>query len=133
MFPALIFPDPGLRLREGGSSTEVWDAFRKKWVVLTPEEWVRQHLLHWLVNDRGYSPALIAVEREIRFNGLRKRFDAVVFDSSGAPSILCECKAPQVAITAETLAQAGRYNGVIRANAILLTNGLTVHTIDLAS
>jgi hypothetical protein len=100
-------------------------------VVLTPEEWVRQHLLHWLVNDKGFSPALIAVEREIRFNTLRKRFDAVVFDTNGAPSILCECKAPHVPITDETLAQAGRYNGVIHANCILLTNGLVVHTVDL--
>lgn len=112
-----------LKIQTVDEQKQVWDFLRKKWVALTPEEEVRQHLLHYLVSEKNVSPALIAIEREIRYYKLRKRFDVVVFDGNGKPFIICECKAPAVKLSQEVLYQIARYNATLQAPHLLLTNG----------
>ncbi len=120
----LHFPQPDLRVRSTVAGYEVWDVVRKKWVVLTPEEWVRQHLLHFLATERGWSLALMAVEKTLRYNSLTRRADLVAFNSSMQPLLLAECKAPDVVINQSVLDQAALYNRAMNVNYILVTNGL---------
>jgi type I site-specific restriction endonuclease len=101
----------------------LWDVVRRKWVQALPEEEVRQRLLHHLMEGRGIARPLISVEKEIQYHQLRKRFDVVVFDRQAQPLILAECKAPSVALSEATLQQIARYNAVIQAPHLLLTNG----------
>ena len=97
---------------------------RKKWIVLTPEEWVRQHLIHFLIHEKEYPLSLLSVEKEIELNGTRKRYDVVVFEVSMKPIMLVECKSPYVPITELVAEQALRYNLAIGVKYLLLTNGL---------
>lgn len=92
---------------------------------MTPEEWVRQHTLRWIVTAKLYPAGLIAVEKRITINGMERRFDAVVFDRESNPLIIVECKAPEVRITEEVFDQAARYNLNVNAAFMLITNGLT--------
>jgi len=117
------FPIKQLRIQRSQSQLKVWDILRRKWFILTNEEFVRQQLLHYLIDHKKISPALISVERGISYNKRQKRFDLVVFDSEGMPSILCECKAPEVPLKQETIYQIIRYNAVLAAPHLLLTNG----------
>lgn len=121
-FPALPFSNEGIQLRSVEGRDEICDVVRKKWLVLTPEEWVRQHFLLYLMNELGYPPSAIAVEKKVEINGMPKRFDALVY-LKGNPIILIECKAPQVKITEDVFHQACRYNTVIKAPITVLTNG----------
>lgn len=123
---ALNLPAYGPRIREGkGRFSEIWDPFRKRYVALTPEEWVRQHLLHFLTIHRGYPASLIRVEAALTYNRLRKRSDIVVFDTSGDALLLVECKAPDVALTEDVFHQVVMYNRTFTGRFLLLTNGLT--------
>lgn len=101
----------------------VWDNIRKKWLLLTPEEYVRQQLIQYFIQDKNISSSLIGIEKEIRYHKLRKRLDVLVFDSNGKPFILCECKAPEVKLSQETLYQVARYNVSLNAPHLLITNG----------
>jgi predicted type IV restriction endonuclease len=120
----LHFPQPDLRLRPLASGYEVWDVVRKKWVALTPEEWVRQHLIHFLYNERGWSIALMAVEKTLRYNGLSRRADLVVFNTAMKPVLLAECKAPDIAMNQQVFDQVAMYNRVVGVEYVLITNGL---------
>ncbi len=122
-FPKLNLPPCRLRVvgRDGGLC--VWDTGRGRWLLLTPEEWVRRHVLAWLT-ERGTPPANIAQEHPVRVNGRTWRADIVVFGPDGRPSLLVECKAPDVAIDRATLDQAFRYNTHLCARHVMLTNGL---------
>ncbi|MFM7235040.1 MAG: type I restriction enzyme HsdR N-terminal domain-containing protein [Flavobacteriales bacterium] len=120
----LHFPQPDLRLRSAGETHEVWDVVRKIWVVLTPEEWVRQHLIHYMNIDRGWSLSLMAVEKTLRYNGLVRRADLVIFDSAMQPVLLAECKAPDVALNQQVFDQAALYNRALGVQFVLITNGL---------
>ncbi len=113
----------------------IFDHFRKTYVALTPEEWVRQHFLMWLVTSFSYPAGLIAVETSLKYNRLQKRADAVVYDKKGVPVALIECKAPSIAITQSTLEQAARYNYAFKTRFLLLTNGVDHFCckIDLAN
>ncbi|MDO7852006.1 type I restriction enzyme HsdR N-terminal domain-containing protein [Hymenobacter convexus] len=102
----------------------IWDILRRKHVVLTPEEWVRQHVVHFLINDLGYPRGLLALERGLRYNQRQKRTDLLALDPAGQPLLLVECKAPVVAIDAAVARQASTYNQTIGAPLLLLTNGL---------
>ncbi len=102
----------------------IWDGLRRKHVVLTPEEWVRQHVVHYLTNHLGYPRGLLALERGLRYNQRRKRTDLLALDPAGQPLLLVECKAPSVAIDAAVARQATTYNQTIGAPLLLLTNGL---------
>lgn len=102
----------------------IFDIIRKKYVRLTPEEWVRQHFIHFLIEDIGVPLGLIAVERSLVFNGLKKRFDICVSDRNGVMKLLVECKAPNVKLSKETLMQAGTYQKVLNVNLVGISNGL---------
>ncbi len=123
-FPALNFPVvPQLRWKTTGGKNMFWDKRRGKYLVMTPEEWVRQHVVAWLESE-GYPPALIAVERALEVNGMRRRFDIVVFDRRNRPYLLVECKRPEVAPGAATFNQALAYNRALQAPYLMVTNGL---------
>lgn len=122
--PNLNFPAYEFRLRQGESSPEIFDEVRKKWVTLTPEEWVRQHTMKWLVEEKKYPASLLAVEKSISVNGLTKRCDIVAFNRETNPVLIVECKAHDVQINQQVFDQAARYNLTLNADLFLLTNGL---------
>ena len=103
----------------------IWDGLRRKHVVLTPEEWVRQHVVHYLIDHRGYPKGLLSLEQGHRYNQRQKRTDLVALDAAGLPLLLVECKRPTVPITAAVAMQAATYNQTIGAPLLLLTNGLS--------
>ena len=121
--PKLNFPAIRLRARRRGEQVEVWDDLRGIYLVLTPEEWVRRHLIAYLVSHCGVLPKRIVQEYAVPLNGQPQRADVVVVDDDGRPLLLAECKAPEVAINKQTLAQAVRYNSVLGARFVILTNG----------
>lgn len=122
--PTLALPDHGVKTKHAPQGTQVFDPIRRRWVALTPEEWVRQHFLNHLVHDLGYPASLIAVERALVLNDLAKRADIVVHGADGHPILLVECKAPGVPITQRTFEQAARYNSVFKVPLLMVTNGL---------
>lgn len=102
----------------------ILDIIRKKYLVLTPEEWVRQHFIHYLITDLHYPKALIKVEGGLSFNQLQKRSDIVVFDRNGAPWMIVECKSPDQKLSQQTLRQASVYNHSLQAKYLTVTNGM---------
>lgn len=119
----LIFPPYPLKTELQEDQEYIWGLIRKRWFVHQPEEYIRQLLLHWMIQEKGVSASLISVEKEIKYLKLRKRFDVVVYDKQGKAFILCECKAPDVPLSQDTLNQIVRYNVSIQAPHLLLTNG----------
>lgn len=113
-----------LKTRELDSHTEVFDFIRKAYVVLTPEEWVRQQFIHFLVQEKNYPASLISIEKGIKVLGLQKRFDAVVADSSGQPAVLIEFKSPDVKITQKTFEQISSYNLKLKVRFLMVSNGM---------
>ncbi len=105
----------------------IWDFIRKKFIRLTKEEWVRQHFLNFLVYHNGYPVSLIGVEKKIVANNMDKRFDILIFKSSGTPLIIVECKSHEIKITQQTFMQASNYNTVLKAPYLIVTNGLEHH------
>ena len=126
MQPLTLPPFP-YNVKKQNGTLHIFDILRKKYIVLTPEEWVRQHLIHYLIDYKGYPAALIAVEREIQLYGLRRRFDLVVFDREGQPWLLVECKAPDVNLSRRVFDQAFRYNITLGAPYLCVTNGIQHH------
>jgi len=102
----------------------ILDIIRKKYLVLTPEEWVRQHFVNYLINTLGYPRALIKVEGGLRYNALQKRSDIVVHDRDGNPWMVVECKSPELKLTQRALSQASMYNDTLKAKFLTITNGL---------
>ncbi len=121
----LQLPDYGFRTRQGRGKQWIFDEFRRKWVVLTPEEWVRQHFLKYLVAVKKVPPALMAVEKQLSVNNLSQRFDLLVYDRQGNPWMIGEFKAPEVAINQGVFDQAVRYNAVVKAPYFVISNGLS--------
>ena len=120
------FPDPAsFRIRNEEAGAEIFDSIRKKFVRLTPEEWVRQHLLKYLVTEKKFPASLIAVEKELTVAGIRKRTDVVVYSTLAEPLLIAECKSPDVLLNQSTFDQAARYNLSLMVSYFLLTNGLT--------
>ena len=122
--PKLNFPAIRLRARRRGDGVEVWDSLRGIYLVLTPEEWVRQHLIAYLTAYCGVQPKRIVQEYAVALNGQPQRADVVVVGDRAEPLLLAECKAPCIPINGRTLAQAVRYNSVLGARYVILTNGL---------
>ena len=120
----LNFPEYGFRFKNSENGVRIFDVIRKKFVALQPEEWVRQHVVHHFVENKKYPKSLINVEKQLKVNGLRKRYDVVVFKPNGDIDILVECKAPKVGISQETFDQIARYNLPFKANYLMITNGL---------
>ncbi|POS01964.1 type I restriction and modification enzyme subunit R-like protein [Flavobacterium croceum DSM 17960] len=120
----LNFPDYTFRFKNSENKIAIFDLIRKKYILLTPEEWVRQHTIHWLTEDKKISKNLINVEKIIKINDLIKRYDIVVFQNNGGIKLLVECKAPTVKITQETFHQIARYNLLLKADFLMVTNGI---------
>ena len=102
----------------------ILDAIRRQYVALTPEEWVRQHFVHFLVNDRGFPQSLMANEVQLKLNGMSRRCDTVVYDRTLRPRVIVEYKAPTVNITRQVFDQICRYNMVLRVDYLIVSNGL---------
>lgn len=120
----LNFPSYNFRIRDKTVGKEIFDSVRNQWVALTPEEWVRQHTAQWLKEAKNYPASLMAVEKQIKVNGLHRRCDIICHDNSGNPVVIVECKSPDVAITQDLFDQAARYNLTVGASFFLLTNGI---------
>lgn len=120
----LNLPSYSFRLKSSENKTLIFDIIRKKYVVLTPEEWVRQHILHYLIHEKKYPISLIAIEKQLKINSLTKRTDIVVYNRKGLPEIIVECKAPSISISQETFDQIARYNLTLEANYLMVSNGL---------
>lgn len=120
----LNLPSYSFRLKSSENKTLIFDIIRKKYVVLTPEEWVRQHIIHYLIEEKKYPQSLIAVEKKLELNGLTKRTDIVVFNRQGNPEIIIECKAPEVTINQTTFDQIARYNMTLNAPFLMISNGI---------
>lgn len=127
---AIDFTNCVLRLRKEEDKTTVFDPVRKKWLILTPEEHVRQYLLAYLVKELQYPASLIAVEKSIKVGNMNKRFDIVVYNRNHTPWMLVECKAPEVAISETTLQQLLNYQRTVQCNYWVLTNGHQVFCAD---
>ena len=120
----LNFPENyQIRLKQAQDKLYIFCMIRKNWMIYTPEEWVRQHVLKFLVDELGYSTSAIALEVIIPINGMRKRADIVVYQQE-KPFIMVECKAPHIAINQATFDQIARYNIVLGSNYLMVTNGL---------
>jgi hypothetical protein len=124
MMQALNLPTYDLKIRNMNGKTEVLDIIRKKYVSLSPEEWVRQHFIHYLVNERNVPSSLISVEASLKYNSLRKRSDIVVHDNRGKPQMIVECKAPEVEISQDVFDQVALYNMTLDVPFLVVTNGL---------
>ena len=120
----LSLPEFDIRLKREQETTLVFDQIRKKFVVLTPEEWVRQHFINYLVTELSYPKSLINVEQGLRYNSLLKRSDIIVFNRLGEPVILIECKSARHQINQKVMEQALMYNKTIGAGYVIVTNGL---------
>ncbi|MDK2771991.1 MAG: type I restriction enzyme HsdR N-terminal domain-containing protein [Flavobacterium sp.] len=120
----LNFSNYSFRFKNSENKTYIFDIIRKKFLLLTPEEWVRQHVLNYLIEDLKYPKSLINVEKLVNVNGLKRRYDIVVFHTDGSFFLLVECKAPEVQITQGTFDQIAQYNFVLKAENLMITNGL---------
>ncbi len=120
----LNFPTYNFRFKINENKVAIFDEIRKKFIILTPEEWVRQHVVQFLLEEKKYPKSLINVEKVLKINGLTKRYDGVVFNTDGSIFLLVECKAPKVKITQTTFDQIARYNMTLKATYLMVTNGL---------
>ncbi len=120
----LNFPTYPFRFKNSENKVLIFDDIRKKFVVLQPEEWVRQHVVQFLIREKKYPQSHINVEKQLSLNGLKKRYDVVVFNLDGSIEILIECKAPDIKLTQNTFDQIARYNMQVKATFMMVTNGL---------
>lgn len=123
-WPGLNLPPVELKLRKENGMVKVWDRLRRKYVALTPEEYVRQHFTAWMINDLGYPASMMNNEVQISLNDTRRRCDTVVFNPDAAPLMIVEYKAPIVAITQDVFDQIARYNMVLKARYLVVSNGM---------
>lgn len=120
----LNFPKYTFRFKSSENKTLVFDEIRKKFVVLTPEEWVRINTVQFLLKEKNYPKSLINVEKQLKLNNTVKRYDIVVFNTDGSIFLIVECKAPSVPINQLTFDQIARYNLALEAQYLMVTNGL---------
>jgi len=119
------YPEPAFRIRQEDDKDFIFDNFRKRWVLLTDEEWVRQNFITYLVQVMNYPATLIAIEKEIYLGELKKRFDILVYNNLHQPWMLVECKAPSVKLEKPVLEQVLRYGITVPAEFLIITNGDT--------
>lgn len=112
-----------LKTKKEGNQTFIWDPIRKKYLSFTPEEMVRQYLIEYFQDQLNYPIALISVEKGLIINGLPKRYDIVLYDNTGKPKVLVECKAPSVKLSNEVFEQAASYNIQLQVEYLLISNG----------
>ena len=122
--PQLNLPNVVLKTKLVKETTQVFDAVRKKYLVLTPEEWVRQHFVHYLNQEKNYPLGLMGVEKMVKYNEQSTRADIVLYTNEGKPNMIVECKAPKVKITQDVFNQIAKYNFKLRVDLLVVTNGM---------
>ena len=127
----LQFPQFEFRYQKYQNKVRIFSTLRKKFIILTPEEWVRQHCVKYLIEHKSYSPELMSEETMIKVNDLTKRCDIVSYHSDGKIKLIVECKAPEVPITQDTFDQIARYNLTLNADFLMITNGINHYYCSL--
>jgi type I site-specific restriction endonuclease len=120
----LNLPSYSFRIREAAGRHEIFDNNRKKFVSLTPEEWVRQNFVQFLLQEKGVPESLIAIEKKLVYNTMTKRADILVYSGKGTPLLMVECKSASIELTQKVFDQIARYNIVLRVPFLIITNGL---------
>ena len=120
----LNFPNYEFRLKKEGEKRFIFDLIRKKYIQLSSEEWVRQNCIRFLIEEKRISRFSIAIEKEIEFNGIKKRFDIVSYSREGKINLLVECKAPNIEINQKTFDQILIYNKILKSKYLMVTNGI---------
>jgi len=120
----LNFPKFSFRFKNKENKISIFDVIRKRFVILQPEEWVRQHCIHYLIDYKGYPKSLINIEKELIINTLRKRYDIVIFNSDGSIHLMVECKAPSININQNVFDQIALYNLSLNATYLMISNGI---------
>ena len=120
----LNLPIYSIKLKKDRNKTLVFDPIRKKYIVLTPEEWVRQNFIQFLIEEKNYPASLMAIEMGIDLLNTKKRCDIVLYNTKGLPHMIVECKAPSIKISQDTFDQIARYNMTLKTNLLVVTNGL---------
>jgi hypothetical protein len=127
------FPAYTPLIKTENSKEYIFDTFRKQWILLTPEEWVRQNFLNYLIVIKKYPVALIAIEKEIKLNGLKKRFDILVYQSNMQPWMVIECKEMDVPLTNKVIEQVLNYNIILQTQFAVITNGVNTCAYQLVN
>lgn len=127
----LNFPAYPFRYKKVGDCTYIFDEVRKKFLVLTPEEWVRQHLVQYLINQKNYPKSLIKLEGGLKLNSLQKRSDILLYNNLGQKIMLVECKAPFIKISQSTFDQIARYNFIHQVKWLYVSNGLEHYCCEI--
>ena len=125
MFPKLNLPEYQLKTKETEKGISIFDIIRKKYILMTPEEHVRQQFIHFLIQEKQYPKGLLAVEKQLKIFEKTKRTDIVLYDKQGNVSIIVECKAPEVKISQDAFDQIARYNMNFKAKYLIVTNGIS--------
>ncbi|MEI6753198.1 MAG: type I restriction enzyme HsdR N-terminal domain-containing protein [Paludibacter sp.] len=120
----LNLPEYNFRIKKQKEKHLIFDSQRRRFVSLTPEEWVRQHFIRFMIQSKGYPAALLAVEKQLKLNGLIKRCDAILYNLEAKPVMIIEFKAPNVAINQETFDQVAVYNAKLRVDLFIISNGI---------
>lgn len=124
MHPKLNLPEYSFKIKSAVQRTQIFDTIRKKYIALTPEEWVRQHFVQYLIIDKQVPASLIGIEISLKYNRLQKRGDIVVYANTGQPLVIVECKAPEVEISQNTFDQIAMYNSSLKVKYLIVTNGM---------
>ncbi|RYG25843.1 MAG: type I restriction enzyme HsdR N-terminal domain-containing protein [Chitinophagaceae bacterium] len=119
----IAYPEPSFRVKKQGDKDFIFDIIRKKWLLLTPEEWVRQNFVQYLLQVKKYPVTLVALEKMIMLGELRKRFDILVYDPQHRPWMMIECKSPSVQLDESVLHQLLRYHMSVPTGWLVITNG----------
>ena len=122
--PHLNLPKVALKTKSVEGTIQVFDVIRKKYFVLTPEEWVRQHFIHYLNNEKNYPMGLMGVEKMVKYNALKTRADIILYTTEGKAKMIVECKAANVKITQDTFNQIAKYNFKLKVKYLVVTNGM---------
>jgi len=129
--PQLNLPNADLKIKLVEGTTQVFDVVRKKYLILTPEEWVRQHFIYFLNVEKNYPLGLMGVEKLVKYNDMRTRADIVLYTTQGIPNMIVECKAPKVKITQDTFNQIAKYNSQLKVQYLVVTNGMKHYCCEM--
>jgi len=120
----LNLPEYKFRIKKLDEKLFIFDSQRKRYVSLTPEEWVRQHFIQFMIEAKGYPAAYLAIEKQLNLNGMKKRCDAILYDNTGQPIMIIEFKAPNVLISQATFDQVAVYNSKLNVDFFMISNGI---------
>ena len=129
--PILSMPIYKLKMKIEAEKKYIFDVVRKKYLILTPEEWVRQNLIHYLNKEKKYPVGLMGVEQMVKYNSLKTRADIVIYNIEGKANIIVECKAPDVKITQDTFNQIAKYNSQLKVKYLLVSNGINHYCCEM--